>query len=123
MYRAIAEHQPVNTRYAELLIERDVVSAEEVEAGIAKITTHLVDALEKTRAIPVPHFDRLPDRAEITRAPLPKDTSVDQYVLSAMSEQIAKQPEDFHVHPKLSRQFDQRDELLSSGEVDWATGE
>ena len=123
MYRVISEHQPVNERYAETLIERAVVSSEEVQADIAKITKHLADALEKTRAIPVPHFDRLPDYVEVSRAPLPKDTSVDQYVLGAMSEQIAKRPEDFHVHPKLTRQFDQRDELLSGGEVDWATGE
>jgi len=123
MYRVIAEHQSVNAQYAELLIERGVVSSEEVQAGIARITKHLAEALDQTRTIPVPHFERLPERVEINRTYLPKDTSVDQYVLSAMSEQIAKRPDGFHVHPKLGRQFDQRDELLSSGEVDWATGE
>ncbi len=32
-------------------------------------------------------------------------------------------PEGFTVHPKLVRQFEQRDKLVADGEVDWALGE
>lgn len=123
MYRVVGEHQPVNVTYAETLVSRGTVTAEEVQSGIEAFAKHLADALEQTRKIPVPHFDHLPNPEPRAVVALPKNTAVDQYVLGAMSEQLSKRPESFHLHPKLARQFDQRDELLASGEVDWATGE
>jgi multifunctional 2-oxoglutarate metabolism enzyme len=44
-------------------------------------------------------------------------------VLRALSSVVRTVPEGFTVHPKLERQFVQRDELVASGQVDWALAE
>ena len=44
-------------------------------------------------------------------------------MLQALSSVVRSVPEGFTVHPKLERQFAQRDELVASGEVDWALAE
>ncbi len=123
MYRQISEHQVLNSSYADVLAERGVVTVEENQANIEAITQRLMAALEETRAIAHPHFEVLPTPPVKAYVPLPKSTAVDINVLRQMAERLAKRPENFHIHPKLARQFDQRDELVSAGEVDWATGE
>jgi 2-oxoglutarate dehydrogenase E1 component len=44
-------------------------------------------------------------------------------VLRALSSVVRSVPEGFTVHPKLERQFAQRDELVAGGHVDWALAE
>ena len=44
-------------------------------------------------------------------------------MLRALSAVVRSVPDGFTVHPKLVRQFTQRDELVAAGEVDWALGE
>jgi multifunctional 2-oxoglutarate metabolism enzyme len=44
-------------------------------------------------------------------------------VLRALSSVVRSVPDGFTVHPKLVRQFAQRDELVAAGEVDWALAE
>jgi 2-oxoglutarate dehydrogenase E1 component len=123
MYREIAQHQALNARYGELLVSREIISEEDLATNIAGFTQHLATALEEARAIPVPNFPHLPVQTPKETVALPKDTGVEQGVLIQMIEQLTHRPPAFHLHPKLARQFDQRDELVSSGEVDWATGE
>ncbi len=51
------------------------------------------------------------------------ETGVDPEVLHALSSVVRSVPDGFMIHPKLERQFVQRDELVASGEVDWALAE
>ncbi len=44
-------------------------------------------------------------------------------MLRALSSVVRSVPDGFMIHPKLERQFVQRDELVASGQVDWALGE
>ena len=44
-------------------------------------------------------------------------------VLHALSSVVRTVPDGFTIHPKLERQFAQRDELVASGPVDWALAE
>ena len=51
------------------------------------------------------------------------ETGVAPDVLRALSAVVRSVPDGFTVHPKLERQFAQRDELVASGQVDWALAE
>jgi 2-oxoglutarate dehydrogenase E1 component len=51
------------------------------------------------------------------------ETGVAPDVLHALSTVVRSVPEGFMIHPKLERQFVQRDELVASGQVDWALAE
>ena len=69
-----------------------------------------------------------PDRAAACPTPgrwtIPTvETGVAPDVLRALSAVVRSVPEGFTVHPKLERQFAQRDELVASGQVDWALAE
>ena len=44
-------------------------------------------------------------------------------VLHALSAVVRSVPDGFMIHPKLERQFVQRDELVAGGQVDWALAE
>jgi 2-oxoglutarate decarboxylase len=50
-------------------------------------------------------------------------TGVAPDVLRALSSVVRSVPDGFTVHPKLERQFAQRDELVAAGKVDWALAE
>ncbi len=50
-------------------------------------------------------------------------TGVAPDVLRALSSVVRSVPDGFMIHPKLERQFVQRDQLVASGEVDWALAE
>jgi multifunctional 2-oxoglutarate metabolism enzyme len=51
------------------------------------------------------------------------ETGVSRELLDEVYRALSTVPDDFTVHPKLARQFDARDKMWASGEVDWALGE
>ena len=53
----------------------------------------------------------------------PPETGVSDDVLHALASAVVTVPDGFTVHPKLARQFAQRDDVVASGEVDWALAE
>jgi 2-oxoglutarate dehydrogenase E1 component len=50
-------------------------------------------------------------------------TAVDGATLERAYHALSTWPGEFNVHPKLLRQFEQRDGMWQSGEIDWALGE
>ncbi len=50
-------------------------------------------------------------------------TGVDRVTLLEIARVTMTAPEGFTIHPKLERQFTQRQAMLDAGEVDWALGE
>jgi len=53
----------------------------------------------------------------------PVETGVDSSVLNRLATEVRSVPEGFVLHPKLARQFEQRDKVVADGEIDWALGE
>jgi multifunctional 2-oxoglutarate metabolism enzyme len=53
----------------------------------------------------------------------PAHTAVDRAALDRVYQALSTTPADFVVHPKLVRQFEQRDAMWQGGDVDWALGE
>ena len=123
MYKAIAERRSVRKLYLEALVKRGVVTMEEAERVLADYQAKLQSALDETRA----HA-----RDVIKVPPPPKPigvlphvaTGVDRGALDRVFAAMNRYPENFTVHPKLLRQFEQRAEMYErDGQVDWATAE
>ena len=123
MYRKIAERPSARTIYTQALIDRNDITHEEAEQALDYFQSVLQKALEDTRESAPP--------AGIRAKPAPPplgvlphvQTGVRRDVLDRVYEAISTQPEGFTVHPKLARQFEARDEMWASGQVDWAMAE
>ena len=53
----------------------------------------------------------------------PRQTGVAGEVLRTLATLVRTVPDGFTIHPKLERQFAQRDEMVAKGQVDWALAE
>ena len=51
------------------------------------------------------------------------ETGIDPETISRLATVVRTVPEGFVLHPKLARQFEQRDKVVADGEIDWALGE
>jgi len=124
MYREISQHRSVRKLYTESLVKRGDITIDEAEAALADFSHRLQRALDETRAAAPPKIERLSRPAAPAVPPLSGiRTGAERGRLDAIAQLLHEAPENFTVHPKLARQFDQRAELYASGEVDWALAE
>ncbi|MCC6224941.1 MAG: multifunctional oxoglutarate decarboxylase/oxoglutarate dehydrogenase thiamine pyrophosphate-binding subunit/dihydrolipoyllysine-residue succinyltransferase subunit [Microthrixaceae bacterium] len=123
MYRAIDQRRSVRKLYTETLVRRGDISLEAAEAALDDFNTKLQAALEATReAAPEGEVVALPHPP--AKGVLPHvETGVSYDRLDSVYAALSSTPEGFVVHPKLARQFDQRDSMYRGGDVDWALGE
>jgi 2-oxoglutarate dehydrogenase E1 component len=126
MYALIEAKRSVRKLYTEALVRRGDITIDEAEAALDSFSARLQAALDETRAevesesgvVPTLPAYVVPD----LRIPM-VDTGVDSSVLMRLVSTVGRAPEGFVVHPKLARQFEQRDKVVADGEVDWALGE
>jgi multifunctional 2-oxoglutarate metabolism enzyme len=126
MYALIEAKRSVRKLYTESLVRRGDISLEEAEQALDDFSARLQAALDETRAeaesvgenTPVLPAYVVPD----LRIP-PAETGVDSSVLARLAEAVRSVPDGFAIHPKLARQFEQRDKVVADGEIDWALGE
>ena len=126
MYALIEARRSVRKLYTESLVRRGDITLDQAEQALDDFSARLQAALDETRA----ESDRV---AEITPVlpqyvvpdlsipPVP--TGIDDGVLHRLAAAAQAVPEGFVMHPKLVRQFEQRDKVVADGEVDWALGE
>ncbi len=123
MYAKIDKRRSVRKLFTESLVKRGQLSLEEAERALDDYHGRLQTALDETRqsAPKVPVVARRPAPAP---GVLPAfETGVDREVLDRIYSTLTTVPEGFQVHPKLLKQFDARDKMWVSGEVDWALAE
>ena len=126
MTARIKEKLPVRELFAAQLVERGVVSQEDVDAvdrqiwsGMVERHRRLREELADTSAEP-PTGDYQLDR---TRSP-DVDTAVPAETLRELNASLLRIPEGFTVAPKLAKQLERRTETLGSeGGIDWAQAE
>ncbi len=126
MYTLIDAKRSVRKLYTESLVRRGDISLEEAEQALDDFSDRLQAALDETRAeaestsgiVPVLPAYVVPD----LWIP-PVETGVDSAVLTRLAEVVRSVPDGFVMHPKLARQFEQRDKVVADGEIDWALGE
>jgi 2-oxoglutarate dehydrogenase E1 component len=122
MYKIIDQMRSVRKIYTETLVRRGDISIEQAEAELEQFNSRLQNVLDEVRAVPVPSLEGVP-LAEIPEDVAPPPTGVDRATLLEIARVTMSAPEGFTIHPKLERQFAQRQALLDAGEVDWALGE
>jgi 2-oxoglutarate decarboxylase len=104
-------------------VRRGDITLEEAESALDDFNASLQVVLDEVRGEPSLAPTELP-----VPEPLPADapsaeTGVSADVLHALSSVVRSVPDGFMIHPKLERQFVQRDQLVASGQVDWALAE
>ncbi len=123
MYQRIEAKRSVRKLYTETLIRRGDITLEEAEAALDDFNSRLQSVLDDVRNEPSLAPTELPVPDPGPPEPAPAETGVRDDVLHALASAVETAPDGFTVHPKLARQFAQRDEMVASGEVDWALAE
>ena len=123
MYRRIDAKPTVRTQYIESLMKRGDLSAEEADASLAEFRDQLQAALDETRDAAPGHSIRARRPPEPMGVMPHVRTSIDSVTVERIYQALNTVPEGFTVHPKLARQFEQRNKMFRSGEFDWGLGE
>ncbi len=128
LYKKIAQKRSVRKLYTEMLLRRGDMKPEEAEQMLDDYQARLQEAFERTQHLkekdPGAVLQRLHEQAE-EEPPLPEvETAARQEDLEAVVQALVRLPENFHIHPKLERQFKRRDVLFyKEKKIDWAFAE
>ncbi len=123
MYQRIDAKRSVRKLYTETLVRRGDITLEEAESALDDFNNKLQTVLDEVRGEPSLAPTSLPVH-ELPDMEIPSEaTGVSGAVLHAIANVVRTVPDGFTIHPKLERQFAQRDELVTSGQVDWALAE
>ncbi len=123
MYRKIGERETVRTIYTQALIDRGQMTLDEANQAMDYFNDLLRAAMDATRS-DAPANDNVAKPAPPPVGVLPRiETGVSAAELDRVYQALTTQPDGFTVHPKLAKQFEARDALWGSGEIDWALGE
>jgi 2-oxoglutarate dehydrogenase E1 component len=126
MYALIEAKRSVRKLYTEALVRRGDISLADAEQALDDFSARLQAALDETRAEaedgpPAPL--RLPEYVQPDLSIPRIETGIDPETLGRLATVVRTVPEGFVMHPKLARQFEQRDKMVADGEIDWALGE
>ncbi|HET8788505.1 MAG TPA: multifunctional oxoglutarate decarboxylase/oxoglutarate dehydrogenase thiamine pyrophosphate-binding subunit/dihydrolipoyllysine-residue succinyltransferase subunit, partial [Actinomycetes bacterium] len=124
MYERIKSRRPVRKLYTEALVNRGDLSIEDAERSLEEFRQRLQQAFDDTHD----EADHQVAKVELERpAPMAADpavdTTVDRATLDQLLVKLTTVPDDFNVHPKLTRWLEQRAGALERNAVDWALGE
>src|SRR5262249_654091 len=129
MYGKIKDRPTLSEIYTEHLIMRGDLTAEETETINHAFQARLQTALEEVKTKPPGqggmhgysgHWQGLSRHYSHE----PAETGVAEGVLRAITEGLARAPENFHVHPKITRQLEQRHkDVVECKPLDWGTAE
>jgi 2-oxoglutarate dehydrogenase E1 component len=123
MYKRIDQRRSVRKLYTERLMLRGDMDLDEAEQALDDFRDRLQGALDETRQTAPPEGTRA-QPAPPPLGVLPHvETGVETETIDAVYRALSTPPEGFTVHPKLLRQFETRDEMFDSGEVDWSLAE
>src|ERR1019366_8676407 len=121
MYKRIDAKRSVRKLYTEALVRRGDITLEEAERALDDFNARLQSALDEVRA-EAPRVAQL-QVVEIPPTPAPVATGAPVELLRTLARLVRTVPEGFTIHPKLERQFAQRDQLVADGTIDWALAE
>jgi 2-oxoglutarate dehydrogenase E1 component len=123
MYKRIEARRSVRKRYVETLVRRGDITLEEAEQALDDFSKRLQAALDETRSSAPPKGAPLLPAPRISHKLSTATTGVDRAELERVFRALETFPDDFHVHPKLQKQFEARHKVWEEGEADWAVGE
>ncbi len=129
MYRAIDQHRSVRKLYAESLVHRGHITLEKAEELLGDFNDRYQRALDETRAlasdghsgVQMDNVRSAHEEADIHSQQLP--ITIDRGLVECIVRSTMTVPDGFTLHPKLVRQFEKREKMLSDGIVDWVACE
>jgi 2-oxoglutarate dehydrogenase E1 component len=126
MYALIDAKRSVRKLYTEALVRRGDISLEEAEGALDDFSARLQAALDETRAeaegAPAAPLT-LPEYIQPDLTTPRIETGIVPETVARLAHVVRSVSEGFVLHPKLARQFEQRDKVVADGEIDWALGE
>ena len=130
MYAQIKAHTRVVDLFAEQLVERGAVTAEDVDERKTKVWDELTQLHQQLKdkiraANEAGTVEQTTGEYQLDRSPSPEvKTAVSGDRLRSINEELLQVPEGFTVHPKLGKQLERRrDAVGSEGGIDWAHAE
>jgi len=123
MYRRIDAKPSVRTQYRQSLLKRGDISEVEADASLEEYREQLQTALDETRHASGSQNVRARRQPEPLGVMPHVRTAVDSVTVERVFEALNTLPDGFTIHPKLARQFEQRNQAFSNGELDWGVGE
>jgi len=124
MYSIIDDHPTVRDIWAQTLLQRGVISEELPDDLVRKgmdVLQEVNDSLEPEQALVEPHPEAPPPGAARQ-----VKTAVDIQRLQELNDALLKFPDNFNVHPKMSRTIRRRRQIFEKADkanIDWATAE
>ena len=127
LYEKIEEKRSPRKLYTELLLRRGDLNPEAAEQMLDDYRDRLQEAFDRTKDLEEKDAEKAIEQRMQRKsdARLPAvDTRAKQAHLERVVDALVSLPDDFHVHRKLKRQFDKRDDLFyDEGRIDWAFAE
>ena len=122
MYRRIEARRSVRKLYVESLVKRGDITLEDAERALDGFQEKLQLALDETRQA-APTEEVVASKPKLVGVLPHVATGVPVEQIERVYAALSSLPPDFTLHPKLARQFQTRDKMFRSGQVDWALGE
>ena len=122
MYRRIDARRSVRKLYVESLVKRGDITLDEAEQALDGFQEKLQLALDETRQA-APAEQVVASKPKLVGVLPHVATGVPVEQIERVYEALTSLPPDFTLHAKLARQFEARDKMYRSGQVDWALGE
>ena len=128
-YGKIANHPTLRERWAQRLLEDEVVSQDEVDAFVSATHDQLSAAMKAVDSPGAGTKRQEPADLGLTPEPMQgeeyPDTSVEKDRLIALNQQISEIPENINLHPTVARVFSRRASVGKDSEngIDWAQAE
>ncbi|WP_084623022.1 multifunctional oxoglutarate decarboxylase/oxoglutarate dehydrogenase thiamine pyrophosphate-binding subunit/dihydrolipoyllysine-residue succinyltransferase subunit, partial [Nocardioides sp. CF8] len=124
MYDLIEQKRSVRKLYTESLIGRGDITVEEAEQVLKDYQLQLERVFTEVREASndaVSEWTTVPDYPDKPAGEF--TTAVSQDVLKRIADSYVTPPEGFTVHPKVMPQLQRRSTAITSGPIDWGTGE
>lgn len=123
MYRRVNARKSVRAHYTDTLAKRRDITPGEADEAYQDFKARLQAALDETRGMHSdPNARAAPPKTPVGVLPHVR-TSIDHVSVQQIYRALSTMPQGFTLHPKLATQFDKRDEMFATGEVDWALAE
>ena len=130
MYAAIKQRPTTRTLYAQALVERGVMTADDARSMWDGFASRLEEAYQGAKSYRPNKADWLEGRWSGLKQSAERDeraeedTSVPAETLKQVGLALASVPEGFGLNPKIARQLEAKRAMVEGGEgIDWATGE
>ncbi|EFQ82980.1 oxoglutarate dehydrogenase (succinyl-transferring), E1 component [Aeromicrobium marinum DSM 15272] len=125
MYDTIETKKSVRKLYTEALVGRGDITLEEAEAALSDYQAKLESNFAEVKAADSGDLDYMrtpeyPDKPEVSGR---LETAISPETMKAIADAYTNVPDGFTVHPKVLPQLQRRAQSISSGPIDWGTGE